>query len=70
MTSSTPVGRHGANDEQTRLALSLVEALGLEGAISACRANGWDGVLARLVGLRGTGHGFPSSGRNYRGRPG
>lgn len=38
-----------ANAEQARLAKSLVESLGLDGAISACRANGWDGVLACLL---------------------
>lgn len=49
MTKSTPIARRGANAEQARLAMSLVEALGLDGAISACRANGWDGVLACLL---------------------
>ncbi len=34
--------------EQAKLALALVDDLGLEGAISACRANGWDGVLEIL----------------------
>ncbi len=34
--------------EQAKLALALVDGLGLEGAISACRANGWDGVLEIL----------------------
>jgi hypothetical protein len=28
-----------------RLAASLVETLGFEGAVQACQANGWDGVL-------------------------
>jgi len=36
--------------EQVRLAMSLVDSLGLEGAIFACRANGWDGVLDFLLG--------------------
>jgi hypothetical protein len=31
--------------EQAKLAMALVDSLGLEGAIFACRANGWDGVL-------------------------
>ena len=31
--------------EQAKLAMALVDSLGWEGAISACRANGWDGVL-------------------------
>ncbi|MDH3228728.1 MAG: hypothetical protein OEN55_02935 [Alphaproteobacteria bacterium] len=30
--------------------MALVDSLGLEGAISACRANGWDGVLEVLRG--------------------
>ena len=40
---------HGRR-EQARLALSLVDSLGLDGAIFACRANGWDGVLDILIG--------------------
>ena len=36
--------------EQARLALALVDSLGVDGAIFACRANGWDGVLDMLVG--------------------
>lgn len=36
--------------EQARLALALLDSLGLEGAIFACRANGWDGVLNVLSG--------------------
>lgn len=36
--------------EQVKLAMALVDSLGLEGAISACRANGWDGVLDFLLG--------------------
>lgn len=39
--------------EQTKLAMALVASLGLEGAISACRANGWDGVLQVLRGTEG-----------------
>ena len=39
--------------EQARLAMSLVDSLGREGAIHACRANGWDGVLYFLLGLDG-----------------
>ena len=42
--------------EQARLALALVDSLGMDGAIFACRANGWDGVLALLVGGRRDGH--------------
>ena len=34
--------------EQAKLAMALVENLGLDGAMSACRANGWDGVLEIL----------------------
>ena len=37
--------------EQVKLATALVGGLGLEGAISACRANGWDGVLEALYGM-------------------
>ncbi len=40
--------------EQARLAKALVDSLGIDGAISACRANGWDGVLNHLTGYSGT----------------
>lgn len=36
--------------EQAKLAKSLIDNLGREGAIHACRANGWDGVLSYLLG--------------------
>jgi hypothetical protein len=36
--------------EQARLALALIDSLGMDGAIFACRANGWDGVLDLLIG--------------------
>ena len=36
--------------EQAKLANSLIDGLGREGAIHACRANGWDGVLDYLLG--------------------
>ncbi len=36
--------------EQARLALALIDSLGIDGAVFACRANGWDGVLDLLVG--------------------
>lgn len=35
---------------QAKLAETLVENLGIDGAIHACHANGWDGVLAVLLG--------------------
>lgn len=35
--------------EQARLAISLADCLGREGAINVCRANGWDGVLGFLL---------------------
>jgi hypothetical protein len=41
---------HYDRTEQARLALALVDSLGLDGAIFACRANSWDGVLKLLVG--------------------
>lgn len=53
--------------EQARLAMSLVDSLGREGAIHACRANGWQGVLDCLLGTDydapdESGHGLPRSG--------
>ncbi len=44
---------------QARLAESLISTLGLEGAVFACQANTWDGVLQCVLayrgGLRGAG---------------
>ncbi len=39
---------------QEKLAFSLVESLGVEGAIHACQANSWDGVLEYVRSFRGT----------------
>jgi hypothetical protein len=38
---------------QEKLAVSLVQSLGIEGAIHACRANSWDGVLEYVLSFRG-----------------
>ncbi len=40
---------------QETLAVSLIESLGFEGAIHACRANSWDGVLRYVMSLDGAG---------------
>jgi hypothetical protein len=42
-----------------RLADSLIETLGLDGAIYACRANAWDGVLDFVLSHR------PSDGNSH-----
>ncbi len=39
---------------QEKLAFSLVQNLGIDGAIHACRANSWDGVLEYVLSFRGT----------------
>ncbi len=39
---------------QEKLAYSLVQSLGLEGAIHACQANSWDGVLEYVLSFCGT----------------
>ncbi len=44
-------------DYQRKLAISLVSSLGTEGAIHACQANTWDGVLKWVIALRETGQG-------------
>ncbi len=38
---------------QEKLAVSLIQSLGIEGAIHACQANSWDGVLEYVLSLRG-----------------
>jgi hypothetical protein len=37
---------------QAELARSLIDTLGLDGAIYACRSNAWDGVLACVLAYR------------------
>ncbi len=37
---------------QAQLAASLVDTLGLQGAIFACQANAWDGVLECVMAFR------------------
>ncbi len=37
---------------QARLAARLIDSLGLDGAIAACRANAWDGVLHCVLAYR------------------
>ncbi len=43
-----------ARSHQEKLAVSLVDSLGVEAAIHACRANSWDGVLEYVLSFRGT----------------
>jgi hypothetical protein len=43
-----------ARSHQEKLAVSLVQSLGIDGAIHACRANSWDGVLEYVLSFRGT----------------
>ncbi len=47
-------GSGGSEDRshQEKLAFSLVQNLGIDGAIHACQANSWDGVLEHVRGLR------------------
>ena len=42
-----------ARNHQEKLAVSLVDSLGVEGAIHACQANSWDGVLEYVLSFRG-----------------
>ncbi len=48
-------------DHQKKLAISLVSSLGTEGAIHACQANSWDGVLKWVFALKETDEGDASS---------
>ncbi len=48
-------GESEERSHQEELAASLIESLGFEGAIHACRANSWDGVLRYVMSLRGAG---------------
>ncbi len=56
MTRTNLTNGSGGPDErshQEKLAVSLVQSLGLEGAVHACQANSWDGVLEYVLSLRG-----------------
>ncbi len=48
MTQTDRTGQRGGTDDcsrQEKLAESLIASLGFEGAVNACQANAWDGVL-------------------------
>ncbi len=42
-----------ARSHQEKLAVSLVQNLGIDGAIHACQANSWDGVLEYVRSFSG-----------------
>jgi hypothetical protein len=44
----------GNRDYQRELAIALVGSMGVERALRACQANGWDGVLERVLCYRGS----------------
>ena len=43
----------GNRDYQQELAISLIGCMGVERAVRACQANGWDGVLEKVLCYRG-----------------
>ncbi len=45
----------GNRDCQQELAISLIGSMGVERALRACQANGWDGVLEKVLCYRGNG---------------
>ncbi len=56
MTPITLTDGRGGSEErshQEKLAFSLVQNLGIDGAIHACQANSWDGVLEYVRGFGG-----------------
>ncbi len=46
-------GRPEERSHEEVLAVSLIESLGFEGAMHACRANSWDGVLRYVMSFHG-----------------
>ncbi len=42
----------GNQDYQREFAIALVGSMGVERALRACQANGWDGVLERVLCYR------------------
>ncbi len=56
MTRTNLTNGSGGPEErshQEKLAFSLVQSLGIEGAVHACQANSWDGVLEYVLSFRG-----------------
>ncbi len=56
MTRVESTDGNGGQEErshQEELAVSLIESLGFEGAIHACRANSWDRVLHYVMSFHG-----------------
>ncbi len=47
------IGGPEARSHQEKLAVSLIQSLGIDGAIHACQANSWDGVLEYVRSLDG-----------------
>ena len=60
------IDQTGNQDYQRKLAISLVSSLGTEGAIHACHANSWDGVLKWVIALRETGEGHPNRNKSHK----
>ncbi len=54
ITLTDESGDSEVRSHQETLAASLVQSLGIEGAIHACQANSWDGVLEYVRSFRGT----------------
>ena len=52
MTLTDETGGPEQRSHQEKLAFSLIESLGIEGAIHACQANCWDGVLECVQSFR------------------
>ena len=42
----------GNRDYQRELAISLIGSMGVERALRACQANGWEGVLEKVLRYR------------------
>jgi hypothetical protein len=42
----------GNRDYQQELAISLIGCMGVERALRACQANGWEGVLEKVLCYR------------------
>ncbi len=56
MTRVESTDGNGESEErshQEELEVSLIESLGFEGAIHACRAKSWDGVLRYVMSFHG-----------------
>ena len=54
IVSTDGIGESKERSHQEKLAVSLIQSLGFDGAVHACQANSWDGVLRCVLSSHDT----------------